>query len=120
MAALPHIRNVLPHRLYRLLENFVCTKTSNWRFDLPPPTTTLTDIKTETFNKLIADLRVEGWVKALEYDNIDAWIDYGMIILRRDKQRLKCTWTNWEEGTIEGSPELVDELRPLLKQPPRA
>ena len=52
--------------------------------------------------------------------DIDAWIDYGMITLRRDKQRLKCTWTNWEEGTIEGSPELIDELRPLLKQPPRA
>lgn len=114
MAALPHIRNFVSPRIYRIIENFACIKTSNWRFDLPPPTSAITDIKTETFNKLIADLCAEGWTKIREYDAFDAWIDYGMIILRRDKQRLKCTWTNWDEGKIEGAPEVITELRRKL------
>jgi hypothetical protein len=41
------------------------------------------NIPTETFNRIVKDLRADGWRKAAEYDGFDAWIDYGMIVLRK-------------------------------------
>ncbi len=71
----------------------------------------LTGIKTETFNQVVKDLRSEGWKKIEEYDNIDAWIDYGMVRLKRKDIVLKFEWTNWEEGSVDGPDDLVQAIK---------
>jgi len=72
---------------------------------------TVTDIKTDVFNRIVKELRSEGWKKVEEYDNVDAWIDYGMVRLKKDDVTLKFEWTNWDEGSVDGPDELVDALK---------
>ena len=72
---------------------------------------TVIDIKTETFNRIVKELRSEGWRKIEEYDNVDAWIDYGMVRLKKNDVTLKFEWTNWEEGSVEGPEEIVQALK---------
>ena len=71
----------------------------------------ISDIPTDTFNQIIADLRSEGWETVSEYDGFDAWIDYGNIVLCKDSTRLVFEWDNWFEGVIEGSDNLLQELQ---------
>ena len=75
------------------------------------PVMTATDIKTDTFNLIVKDFRSEGWKKIEEYDNIDAWIDYGMVRLKKENVVLKFEWTNWEEGSVEGPDDVVQAIR---------
>jgi hypothetical protein len=72
---------------------------------------TATDIKTDTFNRIVKDFRSEGWKKIEEYDNIDAWIDYGMVRLKKGSVVLRFEWTNWEEGSVEGPEDIVQAIR---------
>ncbi len=71
---------------------------------------TIFPIPTDTFNAIIGDLAREGWRKRYEYRGMDAWIDYGRIVLKRSGQRLVFEWDNWEEGSVEGKPEILAEL----------
>jgi len=66
-----------------------------------------TDINTDTFNRILMEFRSKGWRKIEEYDNIDAWIDYGMVHLKKGDAVLKFEWTNWDEGSVEGPDDLV-------------
>jgi len=75
------------------------------------PVMTATNIKTDTFNRIAKDFRSEGWKKIEEYDNIDAWIDYGMVRLKKVSMVLKFEWTNWEEGCVEGPDDLVQAIK---------
>ena len=68
---------------------------------------TAMDIKTDTFNRIVKDFRAEGWKKIEEYDNIDAWIDYGMVRLKKGSAVLTFEWTNWDEGSVEGPDDTV-------------
>jgi hypothetical protein len=72
---------------------------------------TVTDIKTDTFNRIVKELRSAGWKKIEEYDNVDAWIDYGMVRLERKGVTLKFEWTNWDEGSVEGPDEPVQAIK---------
>lgn len=71
------------------------------------------DIPTDTFNQIVDDLRQDGWVTVSEYDGMDAWIDYGRIVLQKGKESLIFEWTNWFEGSVEGTAE---SLRPLREK----
>ena len=72
---------------------------------------TISDIPTETFHQIIRDLCSDGWKKTQEYDGIDAWIDYGMIVLRKRFTCLKFEWTNWEEGSIGGPSRVIQGIK---------
>ena len=72
---------------------------------------TVTDIKTDVFNRIVEELRSEGWKKIEEYDNVDAWIDYGMVRLKKDDVTVKFEWTNWDEGSVDGPDDLVHALK---------
>ena len=63
---------------------------------------TLSDIPTDTFNRIIKELLSQGWKKIDEYKGFDAWIDYGMVLLRKKNIKLKFEWDNWTEGEIYG------------------
>lgn len=60
------------------------------------------DIPTHRFNDLRAALVTQGWRQTYEYDGIDAWIDYGKVILKKESITLLLEWDNWSEGSIEG------------------
>jgi hypothetical protein len=77
------------------------------------------NIKTETFNTILAELQEEGWSKTYVYDGFDAWIDYGRVDLINDGIKLKFEWDNWSEGVIEGPEKLLLALtaRYSLKKP---
>ncbi|MEW6305722.1 MAG: hypothetical protein AB1705_19765 [Verrucomicrobiota bacterium] len=67
----------------------------------------LADIPTDTFNRIVKELCADGWRKTSEYDNFDAWIDCGMVVLKKGRVRLRFTWDNWTEGTVDGPEEIV-------------
>lgn len=71
----------------------------------------LVDIPTEIFNGIVKELRANGLRKTEEYDAFDAWIDYGMVVLEKSGVRLRFEWDNWMEGTVDGSDEIVQEIR---------
>lgn len=62
----------------------------------------ISDIPTETFNRIIDELRSQGWKKIEEYDGFDAWMDYGKVVLRKSGEHLVFEWDNWEEGRVDG------------------
>lgn len=63
---------------------------------------TIKDIPTELFKRIIAGFKSDGWNLTYEYSGIDAWIDYGCVVLVKESSRLKFEWDNWTEGSIEG------------------
>lgn len=69
------------------------------------------DIPTDIFNRIVTDLREDGWITVSEYDGMDAWIDYGRIVLQKEKSSLLFEWTNWFEGSVEGTNELLRSLQ---------
>jgi len=71
---------------------------------------TIKDIRTEQFNELVGGFAASGWTKTYEYAGYDAWIDYGAIRLRKGRWKLKLEWDNWTEGSIEGRPEVLEEI----------
>ena len=71
---------------------------------------TIKDIPTDQFNEIIKSLAEDGWSLVSEYSGHDAWIDYGRVKLRKGGRRLKFEWDNWTEGSVEGKPEVLDEI----------
>lgn len=71
----------------------------------------LSDIPTDAFNRIIAELRADGWKKIKEYDGFDAWIDYGFVVLQKQGVRLTFEWDNWIEGSLEGPETQLQELK---------
>lgn len=71
----------------------------------------VTDIPTATFNQIIEDLRGSGWKTISEYAGMDAWIDYGKVVLRLGSVKLTFEWDNWFEGNIDGPDVVVKELQ---------
>ena len=78
----------------------------------------ITDIPTETFNQILADLCADGWRVVSEYNGFDAWIDYGSVVLRRDGETLTFEWTNWFEGEVYGPDALILKLQEKYDLPP--
>ncbi len=72
---------------------------------------TLKNIKTELFNKIAENLIERGWVKVAQYDGLDAWIDYGRLIIEKDGVQIDFEWNNWEEGEISSDVHTISSLR---------
>ncbi len=75
----------------------------------------ISDIPTHTFNLMVSELRSEKWKKVAEYDGFDAWIDYGMVVLKKSGVKLKFEWDNWFEGSVRGPDVLLQELQKRYK-----
>ena len=71
---------------------------------------TVFPVPTDTFNAIVAELAREGFQKRYEYRGVDAWIDYGRLVLEKRGARLVLEWDNWEDGSIEGKPDLLSEI----------
>ena len=68
------------------------------------------DIETKTFNTIMEEHLDSGWKKAYMYNGIDAWIDYGKLILKKRGRKLKFEWDNWDEGVLVGPASLLEEI----------
>ena len=69
------------------------------------------DIPTATFNLISDELVAAGWKVIEEYNGFDAWIDYGLLVLRKGDASIRMEWDNWMEGSIEGPNDLVKEIQ---------
>jgi len=68
------------------------------------------NIPTETFHRMVDDLKADGWTLVEEYDNMDAWIDYGRLKFEKGGLAVVCEWTNWDEGSVEAPPDILRAL----------
>ncbi|MDJ0656135.1 MAG: hypothetical protein QNJ40_18375 [Xanthomonadales bacterium] len=71
---------------------------------------TIRDVPTDQFNALLQSLVDAGWQPQSAYSGVDAWIDYGRVVLKKGPKRLKFEWDNWTEGSIEGRKAVVTEF----------
>jgi hypothetical protein len=69
------------------------------------------DIKTELWNTVIADLQQEGWKITSKYDGFDAGIDYDALTLKKDELKIDFVWDNWSEGEIICEPAISEILQ---------
>lgn len=76
----------------------------------PEPRIKVCDIPTDLFNEVLEQLLNSGWTKIYEYDNFDAWIDYGKVVVKKDGTRVVLEWTNWLEGEVEGPDAVLRSL----------
>ena len=69
------------------------------------------NIETETFNRILRELRASGWTKVGDYDDADDNNDEGVVVLMKDGTNLRFEWSNWSAGTVIGPDALVREIR---------
>ncbi len=72
------------------------------------------NISTNDFNKLLSTLLKSGWHKTYEYDEFDAWIDYGKVVLKKGTEEIVFEWDNWSEGSIDASEEIILSIKETL------
>jgi hypothetical protein len=59
------------------------------------------DIETGVWNNIISLLIQNEWMVMYKYDAFDAGIDYDLIMLEKDGERIFFGWDNWVEGEIK-------------------
>jgi hypothetical protein len=70
-------------------------------------------VKTETWNRIIQDLKALGFKVMYQYDGMDAGIDYNRYDLmhQADNELIIFEWDNWMEGDIKAMPSRLGVLR---------
>ncbi|WP_316827900.1 hypothetical protein [Pedobacter miscanthi] len=71
-----------------------------------------TNIKTETFYKIIKFLEENSWVLTAEYDEeiYDKGIDFDLYQFEKDTETILLLWNNWFDGEIKATTETLDEI----------
>ncbi len=71
------------------------------------------DIKTETWHRIMDDLRAEGFEEVYCYAGMDAGIDYSRYDLKHKEggELLIFEWDNWAEGEVKADPPRLEALR---------
>ena len=69
------------------------------------------NLNTETFYRIMDELRAAGWNPVEEYDHADDGMDGGIVVLIKDGLNLRFEWDSWSAGTIVGPDAIVRELR---------
>ncbi|HEX8503003.1 MAG TPA: hypothetical protein VF659_20635 [Pyrinomonadaceae bacterium] len=77
------------------------------------------NVKTETWHRIMGDLRAEGFEEIYIYAGADAGVDYSRYDLRhRDGGELIIfEWDNWSEGEIKADPSRLESLRERYRLP---
>ncbi len=71
------------------------------------------NVKTETWNQIIDDLKAAGFEETYRYDGFDAGIDFNRYELTRRAggEVIVFEWDNWTEGEIMAAPSRLEALR---------
>lgn len=77
------------------------------------------NIKTETWHRIMSDLRRSGFREIYRYEGADAGIDYSRYDLmnQADDELIVFEWDNWGEGEIKGPPSRLETLREEYRLP---
>lgn len=70
------------------------------------------NVKTETWNQIIGDLKAAGFEETYRYGGMDAGIDFNRYELTRraDGELIVFEWDNWSEGEIRAAPSRLEAL----------
>ncbi len=71
-----------------------------------------TNIATEQFKQIIKFLQNKGWKLIATYDDqlYDKGIDFDFYQFRKDSDEILLAWDNWEEGEIQASKAIINEI----------
>ena len=71
------------------------------------------NVKTETWNQIIDELKAAGFKETYRYGGMDAGIDFNRYELthRAGGQVIVFEWDNWSEGEIMATPSRLEALR---------
>lgn len=71
------------------------------------------NIKTETWRKIIDDLKALKFKETYQYDGMDAGIDYNRydLLSQAGDELIIFEWDNWMEGEIKAAPSRLEALR---------
>ncbi len=74
---------------------------------------TIGSVKTETWHRIIRDLRGAGFREVYRYEGMDAGIDYSRYELLNEAgdELVVFEWDNWSEGEIRATPSRLEALR---------
>ncbi|MCW8929100.1 MAG: hypothetical protein OQL19_02550 [Gammaproteobacteria bacterium] len=72
------------------------------------------NVETELWNQIISYCIKNDWHIKYKYDLFDAGIDYDLIVLSKDDEKLMFGWDNWFEGEIEASEEIISEFEEVF------
>lgn len=77
------------------------------------------NIRTETWRRVIEDLKGQGFEEVYQYDGFDAGIDYNRyeLVSRADNELVVFEWDNWAEGEIKAAPSRLEALREKYQLP---
>lgn len=77
------------------------------------------NINTETWHRIIDDLKASGFEEIYQYDGMDAGIDYSRYDLmnRAANELVIFEWDNWTEGEIKAAPPRLEALREKYRLP---
>lgn len=71
------------------------------------------NIKTETWHRIMEDLKASGFVETYLYAGMDAGIDYSRydLVNQADGELIIFEWDNWAEGEVKATPSRLEALR---------
>lgn len=77
------------------------------------------NIETQTWHRIIEDLKASGFEEVYRYAGADAGIDYGRydLVNRDGGELLIFEWDNWAEGEIKAGPARLAALRETYHLP---
>lgn len=75
---------------------------------------TATEIKTVIWKQIIQSLIENNWVVIYKYDNIDAGIDFDLLLLEKNSDKILFGWDNWLEGEIQCSKETMAYIENII------
>ncbi|MDO6540854.1 hypothetical protein Q4524_19880 [Alteromonas stellipolaris] len=68
------------------------------------------NVDTDLFNEILEQFLDKGWEKIYEYDAFDAWIDFGKVKIRKNKNVIVFEWDNYMEGVITGNKNQINQV----------
>lgn len=77
------------------------------------------NVGTETWHRIIEDLKASGFEEVYRYGGMDAGIDYGRydLMSRAGGELVVFEWDNWSEGEIRAVPSRLAALREKYQLP---
>ena len=77
------------------------------------------NINTDTWHRVMEDLKAAGFEESYRYDGIDAGIDFSRyeLLNRADDELVVFEWDNWTEGEIKATPSRLEALREKYQLP---
>lgn len=70
-------------------------------------------VKTETWHRIMQDLKMLGFIETYQYMGMDAGIDYQRydLLNHTSGELIVFEWDNWLEGEIKAAPARLYALR---------